>query len=118
MKISRILKTIFMLDFLTGLMIAIKEAFKAKKTLNYPFEKGKISPRARGEHALRRYPNGEERCIACKLCEAVCPAQAITIESEQREDSLTNVSMPASFSVIDAFQFDMMQSQASGIKNF
>ena len=86
MKISRILKTIFMLDFLTGLMIAIKEAFKAKKTLNYPFEKGKISPRARGEHALRRYPNGEERCIACKLCEAVCPAQAITIESEQRED--------------------------------
>ena len=55
-----------MLDFLTGLMIAIKEAFKAKKTLNYPFEKGKISPRFRGEHALRRYPNGEERCIACK----------------------------------------------------
>ena len=86
MKISRILKTIFLTDFITGLGIAIKESFKAKKTLNYPFEKGKISPRFRGEHALRRYPNGEERCIACKLCEAVCPAQAITIESAERED--------------------------------
>ena len=57
-----------------------------KKTINYPFEKGKISTRFRGEHALRRYPNGEERCIACKLCEAVCPAQAITIESTERSD--------------------------------
>jgi NADH-quinone oxidoreductase subunit I len=60
--------------------------FKPKPTLNYPFEKGPISPRFRGEHALRRYPNGEERCIACKLCEAVCPALAITIESEERAD--------------------------------
>ena len=55
-------------------------------TLNYPYEKGPLSPRFRGEHALRRYPNGEERCIACKLCEAICPAQAITIEAEPRED--------------------------------
>ena len=86
MKISRFIKTILLTDFLSGLFIAIKESFKAKKTLNYPFEKGKISPRFRGEHALRRYPNGEERCIACKLCEAVCPAQAITIESTERED--------------------------------
>jgi len=86
MKISRIFKTILMLDFLSALIIAIKESFKPKKTINYPFEKGKISPRARGEHALRRYPNGEERCIACKLCEAVCPAQAITIESEMKDD--------------------------------
>ena len=86
MKISRIIKTVFMIDFLKALSLATKEAFKHKKTLNYPFEKGKISPRARGEHALRRYANGEERCIACKLCEAVCPAQAITIESEQRTD--------------------------------
>jgi len=54
---------------------------QAEATLNYPFEKGPISPRFRGEHALRRYPNGEERCIACKLCEAICPAQAITIEA-------------------------------------
>ena len=66
--------------------MAVKEIFKTKKTINYPFEKGKISPRFRGEHALRRYPNGEERCIACKLCEAVCPAQAITIESTEMED--------------------------------
>ena len=75
-----------MTDFIGGLFIAIKELFKSKKTINYPFEKGKISPRFRGEHALRRYPNGEERCIACKLCEAVCPAQAITIEAEPRTD--------------------------------
>ena len=67
-------------------MIAIKEIFKQKKTINYPHEKGAISRRTRGEHAWRRYPNGEERCIACKLCEAVCPAQAITIESKERED--------------------------------
>ena len=75
-----------MADFVAGLFIATKEIFKSKKTINYPFEKGKISPRFRGEHALRRYPNGEERCIACKLCEAVCPAQAITIESEIKSD--------------------------------
>ena len=86
MKISRLFKTIFMLDFLRGLLIALKEIFKSKKTINYPFEKGKISARARGEHALRRYPNGEERCIACKLCEAVCPALAITIDTEMRSD--------------------------------
>ncbi|SVE59920.1 uncharacterized protein METZ01_LOCUS512774, partial [marine metagenome] len=86
MKISIIFKTIFLIDFLSGLMIALREVFKNKKTINYPFEKGKISPRFRGEHALRRYPNGEERCIACKLCEAVCPAQAITIESTEADD--------------------------------
>jgi len=71
-----------MVDFVRALFLAIQIFFQAKKTINYPFEKGKISPRFRGEHALRRYPNGDERCIACKLCEAVCPAQAITIESE------------------------------------
>ena len=86
MNISRFFKTILMTEFISGLFIAIKELFKSKKTINYPFEKGKISPRFRGEHALRRYPNGEERCIACKLCEAVCPAQAIVIEAEPRPD--------------------------------
>ena len=75
-----------MIDFMYGLFLAIREMLKPKKTINYPFEKGKISPRYRGEHALRRYPNGEERCIACKLCEAVCPAQAITIEAEPKPD--------------------------------
>ncbi len=84
MKFNRTIKTIFLVDFLRALAIAIKEIFKSKKTVNYPFEKGRISSRFRGQHALRRYPNGEERCIACKLCEAVCPAQAITIESEPR----------------------------------
>ena len=86
MTVIRILKTIFLVEFVVGLIIAIKEMFKKSKTVNYPFEKGPISPRMRGEHALRRYPNGEERCIACKLCEAVCPAQAITIESAERDD--------------------------------
>ena len=86
MKLNRILKIIFLSEFIKSLGIAFKEIFKKKKTINYPFEKGSISPRFRGEHALRRYPNDEERCIACKLCEAVCPAQAITIESEERAD--------------------------------
>ena len=86
MTFLRIIKIITLFEFIKALFIAIKEIFKTKKTINYPFEKGKIGPRARGELALRRYPNGEERCIACKLCEAICPAQAITIESEQRQD--------------------------------
>ena len=86
MKLNRIIKTIFLLEFVKALAIAIKEIFKSKKTINYPFEKGRISPRFRGEHALRRYPNGEERCIACKLCEAVCPAQARTIEAKPMAD--------------------------------
>ena len=86
MKNNRIFKIIFLSEFVSALLKAIKEIFRSKKTINYPYEKGQISPRFRGEHALRRYPNGEERCIACKLCEAVCPAQAITIESEEKED--------------------------------
>jgi NADH-quinone oxidoreductase subunit I len=73
-------------ELVKGLWITLKYMFKQKVTINYPYEKGPLSPRFRGEHALRRYANGEERCIACKLCEAVCPAQAITIEAEQRED--------------------------------
>ena len=80
MKVYRFFKTILLAEFVSGLFMAIKEMFRKSKTINYPFEKGPISPRMRGEHALRRYPSGEERCIACKLCEAVCPAQAITIE--------------------------------------
>lgn len=67
-----------------GLFVAFKNVFSKKVTINYPFEKGAISPRFRGEHALRRYSNGEERCIACKLCEVVCPALAITIDSAQQ----------------------------------
>lgn len=68
------------------MLLTLKYFFKPKVTINYPYEKGRISPRFKGEHALRRYANGEERCIACKLCEAICPAQAIIIEAEERDD--------------------------------
>ena len=66
--------------------LTLKYLFKAKVTINYPYQKSNLSPRFKGEHALRRYANGEERCIACKLCEAICPAQAISIEAEERDD--------------------------------
>ncbi|ETO91275.1 MAG: NADH-quinone oxidoreductase subunit I [Candidatus Xenolissoclinum pacificiensis L6] len=75
-----------MYDIIKGSVIALKYLFQKKVTINYPNEKGPISLKFRGEHALRLYPNGEERCIACKLCEAICPAQAIVIEAEQKED--------------------------------
>ncbi|CAM6041616.1 unnamed protein product [Sphagnum compactum] len=78
--------TLFLTEMMRGMGLTLKYFFDKKVTINYPFEKGPLSPRFRGEHALRRYPTGEERCIACKLCEAVCPAQAITIEAEERED--------------------------------
>ncbi|XP_067938202.1 NADH-ubiquinone oxidoreductase subunit 8-like [Watersipora subatra] len=77
---------LFIKELLQGLGITLGHIFKEPATINYPFEKGPLSPRFRGEHALRRYPSGEERCIACKLCEAICPAQAITIEAETRAD--------------------------------
>lgn len=80
------MKTFFLTELFRGLWITLQYFFRPKVTINYPFEKGAISSRFRGEHALRRYVTGEERCIACKLCEAVCPAQAITIESEVRID--------------------------------
>ena len=77
----------FMLvELLKGMKLTGRYMFARKVTVQYPEEKTPLSPRFRGLHALRRYPNGEERCIACKLCEAVCPAQAITIEAEPRED--------------------------------
>ena len=79
-------RTVFLSELVSGLALTLRYMFRSKVTLNYPYEKGPLSPRFRGEHALRRYPNGEERCIACKLCEAICPAQAITIEAEPRED--------------------------------
>lgn len=82
----RHLQSWFLFEILNGLFVTLRYFFKPKVTIKYPYEKGPLSPRFRGEHALRRYPNGEERCIACKLCEAVCPAQAITIEAEERED--------------------------------
>lgn len=80
------LKSFSLIDLLTGMKVTGKYFWKKKFTIQYPEEKTPVSPRFRGLHALRRYPNGEERCIACKLCEAVCPALAITIESEPRDD--------------------------------
>lgn len=83
---DRAASTIFLSELMRGFAVTLAHIFKEPATINYPFEKGPLSPRFRGEHALRRYPSGEERCIACKLCEAICPAQAITIEAEERAD--------------------------------
>ncbi len=84
--LDRTARALLLGELLEGMWVTLKYMFKPKVTLNYPYEKGPLSPRFRGEHALRRYPNGEERCIACKLCEAICPALAITIEAEPRAD--------------------------------
>ena len=84
--LNRTAKSFLLQELLSGMWLTLKYVFRPKVTINYPYEKGPLSPRFRGEHALRRYPNGEERCIACKLCEAICPALAITIEAEPRED--------------------------------
>jgi NADH-quinone oxidoreductase subunit I len=85
-RISELIKTFTLWELLKGLALTGRYFFARKITVQYPEEETPRSPRFRGIHALRRYPNGEERCIACKLCEAVCPALAITIESEERED--------------------------------
>ena len=84
--LKRYLNTFLLFELLKGLMVTGRHLFMRKVTVQYPEERTPISPRFRGLHALRRYPNGEERCIACKLCEAVCPAAAITIESAMRAD--------------------------------
>jgi len=89
MRLDQAARSIFLTEFVSAFFLAMRYFFKPKVTLNYPFEKGSLSPRFRGELALRRYPNGEERCIACKLCEAICPAQAITIEAGPRRNDGT-----------------------------
>ena len=85
-NLVRFLKSLTLLELLKGMSVTGRHLFSRKITVQYPEEKTPQSNRFRGLHALRRYPNGEERCIACKLCEAVCPALAITIEAEERED--------------------------------
>ena len=85
--IDRTARSFLLVEMLQGMALSFKYMFKPRVTINYPMEKGPLSPRFRGEHALRRYPNGEERCIACKLCEAICPALVITIEAEPRDDN-------------------------------
>ena len=82
------IRAFLLFEIIKGLCLTLRYMFRTKVTINYPHEKGPLSPRFRGEHALRRYPNGEERCIACKLCEAICPAQAITIDAEPRDDGI------------------------------
>ena len=84
--LDRTARSLLLAELVSGMALTLSYFFKRKATINYPHEKTPLSPRFKGEHALRRYPNGEERCIACKLCEAICPAQAITIEAEPRED--------------------------------
>lgn len=84
--IRRFFQTWLLAEIFIGLYTTLRYFFKRKVTLHYPHEKGPLSPRFRAQHALRRYPSGEERCISCKLCEAICPAQAISIEGEVRED--------------------------------
>ena len=86
MKLDFVVRSLFLTEIVRGFTLGIQYFFRKKVTLNYPFEKGFLSSRFRGEHVLRRYATGEERCIACKLCEAICPAQAITIENEMRSD--------------------------------
>ena len=89
LRLAQSARSLFLGEFLAALTLSIRYMFRPKATLNYPHEKSPLSPRFRGEHALRRYPNGEERCIACKLCEAICPAQAITIEAGPRRNDGT-----------------------------
>jgi NADH-quinone oxidoreductase subunit I len=84
--VDRTIRSLLLAEIASGFAITFKQMFKRRVTVNYPHEKNPLSSRFRGEHALRRYANGEERCIACKLCEAICPAQAITIEAEARAD--------------------------------
>src|SRR5271168_1078915 len=84
--IKKLLRSFLLLELFQGLGVTLRYFFKGKITVQYPEEETPTSPRFRGMLALRRYPNGEERCIACKLCEVVCPAMAITIEAEPRED--------------------------------
>jgi NADH-quinone oxidoreductase subunit I len=85
-RVRDIASSLLLTELVKGLALTGRHLFKRKVTVMFPEEKTPAGPRFRGLHALRRYPNGEERCIACKLCEAVCPALAITIESEQRDD--------------------------------
>ena len=89
MKLAQAARSLFLKEFVAATVLSMRYFFAPKATINYPNEKGPVSPRFRGEHALRRYPSGEERCIACKLCEAVCPALAITIEAGPRRNDGT-----------------------------
>ena len=111
------IQTLFLTELFRGMWMTLQYFFRRKVTLNYPFEKGALSPRFRGEHVLRRYPSGEERCIACKLCEAVCPAQAITIESTERSDGSRKL-LGMTLTCLNVFTVDYVRSPALLMQSF
>ena len=106
---KEIARGFLLLEFAGAFALAMRQFAAPKATVNYPFEKGPLSPRFRGEHALRRYPNGEERCIACKLCEAICPAQAITIEASPRRDDGTRRALRYDIDMVKCIYCGMCQ---------
>ena len=114
MSIASGINSLLLKEFGSAFVLAMKYFFAPKATLNYPFEKGPISPRFRGEHALRRYPNGEERCIACKLCEAICPAQAITIEAGPRRNDGTRRTTRYDIDMVKCIYCGMCQEACPG----
>src|SRR2546422_2314223 len=102
-------RSLLLTELLSGLGLTLRYMFKRPVTVNYPYEKGPLSPRFRGEHVLRRYPNGEERCIACKLCEAICPAQAITIEAGPRPNDGTRRAPRYDIDMVKSIYFGLCQ---------
>ena len=109
MGMLRVLNGLLLKEFFVAYWVSMRYFFAPKKTINYPFEKMPYSPRFRGEHALRRYPNGEERCIACKLCEAICPAQAITIEAGPRQNDGTRRTLRYDIDMVKCIYCGMCQ---------
>jgi NADH-quinone oxidoreductase subunit I len=105
----RVLNGLLLKEFFVAYWVSMRYFFAPKKTINYPFENMQYSPRFRGEHALRRYPNGEERCIACKLCEAICPAQAITIEAGPRQNDGTRRTLRYDIDMVKCIYCGMCQ---------
>ncbi|HWU99592.1 MAG TPA: NADH-quinone oxidoreductase subunit NuoI [Devosia sp.] len=109
MGMFRAVSGLLLKEFFVAYWVSMRYFFAPKKTINYPFEKMPYSPRFRGEHALRRYPNGEERCIACKLCEAICPAQAITIEAGPRQNDGTRRTLRYDIDMVKCIYCGMCQ---------
>jgi NADH-quinone oxidoreductase subunit I len=109
MRAIQFLNALLLREFVVAFFKSMQYFFAPKKTINYPFEKGEVSARFRGEHALRRYPNGEERCIACKLCEAICPAQAITIEAGPRQNDGTRRTLRYDIDMVKCIYCGMCQ---------
>ena len=114
-KFFKLAKYFFMMDIIVGLWTTLKPMFKRKRTMNWPNEKVPMSSRFRGEHALRRYDDGEERCISCKLCEAICPAQAITIEGGMKNLTQDEMFRPDSDRKTVRYDIDMTKCIYCGL---